>query len=353
MRIVSQLVPTGQPISTDIEGARKPGKNIWEIPSWGRPLALGVYPFFVTINQRLIPAGTAFCISKLGVSMTSLRNVREVVNCGPLHPTDFPETSNRSEKRIGMAVFHHQALSERRFSGKIIDFDGLEEVRPTDMCYIFPQFQDGSPYLPLPLSFATPRPGSRVVCVGFGNPAMPREGLSLHDAQCGRLNLLEIYGHKLTAVEAHVTRIFTQRFAPGFIGGPCYTIDAETEENMTGGPVFSEGGYVCGIISGRAPDSFDGPAGIVSSLHPVLSARVRFDRQLAGMRITSNLRLIDLIAQGSITTDGSEHQLRTAPAGSEFLLSPDIPAEDADHVYGEFSDIQKRRCTDRKPQDQE
>jgi hypothetical protein len=324
MRIVSQLVPGGQPISTDIEGARKPGRNIWEIPSWGHPLALGVYPFFVSTNQRLIPVGTAFCISKLGVCITALHNVREVVQRAWRVESGFQSNTSRThraEKRIGMAVFHHQAHSGRRFSGRILGSDGLEEVRPTDICYVFPQFQEEVPYLPLPLSFAVPSIDSRVVCVGFGSPAVQEEGFSLHDAQCGRLNLLDMYGHKLTAVEAHVTRIFTQRFAPGFIGGPCYTIDAETEENMTGGPVFSEGGYVCGIISGRATNFFGQPASTVSMLYPVISAKVRFEGQLGGMRINSNLRLIDLIAQGSVTTDGSEHQLRKTPRGGDLSLS--------------------------------
>jgi hypothetical protein len=351
MRILSQLVPGGQPISTDIEGARQPGRNIWEIPSWGRPLALGVYPFFVIRDRRLLPVGTAFCISKLGVSVTALHNIQESVHHsghdGSLRQRDVPPTS-KADRRMRIAVFHHQALTRGRPSGKILSFEGIEEVGPTDICYVFPQFPGGFPYLPLPVSFETPRIGSRVVCVGFGNPSVPGGSLSLDDAQSERLNLLDIYEHKLFGVEARVTRIFTHRFAPGFIGGPCCTIDAEIEHNMYGGPVLSAQGYVCGVVSARATDFLGEPSSIVSLLYPALAAKVRFDGKMGVVRISSNLRLVDLIAQGSVITDGSERIMITLQDGGEFSLSPAIPTGDTYGVYKDLSDLQKGRRADRE-----
>jgi len=245
-----------------------------------------------------------------------------------------------------MAVFHHRVLSRGRFSGKIWVFETIEEVQPADVCYIFPQFHGQFPYLPLPISFAAPRIGSRVVCVGFSDHSADG-GLSLDDVQSGRLNLLDIFEHKLRAVEARVTRIFRRRFTPGFIGGPCYSIDAELDHNMNGGPVFSESGYVCGILSGRATGFLGEPASIVSLLYPTLTVKVRFDGQMGAMRISSDLRLIDLIAQSSVTSDGSEHLL-TKPGGTgEFSLWPAFPEEDADGLYNDFSDLEKQRNADR------
>jgi hypothetical protein len=326
MRIVSHLVPSGQPISTDIEGARKPGENVWEIPSWGRPLALGVYPFFLSREQRLVPIGTAFCISKLGVSLTASHNLRETI---------------RHLRPDGMAVFHHRAPGRGRFFGKIWSFEGIQEVHPTDICYVFPQFQSEFPYLPLPISFTAPRIGSRVVCVGFGCLSVPDGSLSLDDVRNGRLNLLDIYEHELRAVEAPVTRIFRQCFEPGFIGGPCCTIDAEIEHNMNGGPVFSENGYVCGFISWKATRFFDEPTTIVSLLHPALSANVQFGGQFGKFRIRANPRLIDLIKQGSVITDDSE-RLLTASQSSESSFSAAIPGEDDSGVYKDFSDFLRK-----------
>jgi hypothetical protein len=354
MRIISQLVPSGKPVSTDIEATRQPGKNTWEIPAWGHPLALGVYPFFVTKNRRLIPVGTAFCISSLGVSITALHNTLEAARryC----ENDFMRqmdtlSAGYTMKDIGMALFHHQALPGGTLSGNISSLEFIEGAPPTDVGYVSPQFQSGFPYLPLPISFAVPRIGSRVVCVGFSDLPVPDGGLSLDDIQCGRINLLDAYQHRLLAVEGRVTRIFTQRFENGFIGGPCFTIDAEINHGMSGGPVFSENGYVCGINSAGATNFFGKPASIVSLFYPALVMNVRFGGQIGHVRITSNRRLIELIAQGAVITDGSENLVTIRSDSGESLLGPTIHGEDADCIYDDFQGFQEGRHATRESKD--
>jgi hypothetical protein len=75
---------------------------------------------------------------------------------------------------------------------------------------------------------------------------------------------------------------------------------------MIGGPVFSENGYVCGIISGNATNIFGKPASIVSLIYPALTMNIRFGGHIGSVKISSHLRLIDLIGQGTVITDGSE-----------------------------------------------
>jgi hypothetical protein len=345
LRIISQLVPNGQPVSTDIEAAREPGRNTWEIPTWGHPLALGVYPLFVTRDRRLIPIGTAFCISKLGVSVTALHNISESfrrhwhgeflcqMDSIPAHYT-FGD--------IGMAVFHHQVLPGAKLSGNIWSLESIDGVPPTDAGYIFPQFRGSFPYLPLPISFTVPRIGARVVCVGFSDLSAPDNGLSLDDIECGRINLLDAYEHRFLAVEGRVTRIFTRRFTNGFVGGPCYTIDAEINQAMCGGPVFSENGYVCGFISAGATNFFGEPTSIISLLYPSLVMNIRFGGQIGPVRINSNRRLIELIAQGAVTTDGSENLVTIRPESCELFLGSAIYGEDAG-CYDDLSDLREGR----------
>ena len=344
MRIISQLFPNGKPVSTDIEAARQPGSNIWEIPAWGHPLALGVYPFFLTRNRRLMPVGTAFCISNLGVSMTALRNILEAArhHWGNtfIEQMDGLFTS-QTMRDIGMAVFHHKALPGGKLSGHIWTVEFIQAASPTDAGYVFPQFQNGSLYLPLPISFAVPRIGSRVVCVGFSDLSGPDAGLSLDDIKCGRINLLDVYKHKLLAVEGRVNRIFTQRFADGFIDGPCFTIDAEIKHGMSGGPVFSENGCVCGFTSAAATHFFGKPASIVSLLYPALVMNIRWGGQIGSVRISSKRRLVELIAQGAVITDGSENLITIRQEGSDVLLGPAIHGEDADCIYDDLSSFQK------------
>jgi hypothetical protein len=344
MRIISQLFPNGKPVSTDIEAARQPGSSIWEIPAWGHPLALGVYPFFLTGNRQLMPAGTAFCISNFGVSMTGVRAItgaaRDHWGDGSIEQKDGLFTS-QTMKAIGMALFHHQALPGGKFSGHISTVEFIQAASPTDIGYVFPQFQNGFLYLPLPLSFAVPRIGSRVICVGFSDLSGPDAGLSLDDIKCGRINLLDVYKHKLTAVEGRVTRIFVKRFADGFIDGPCFTIDAEIGHGMSGGPVFSENGYVCGITSAAATHFFGKPASIISLLYPTLVMNISWGGQIGSLRISSKRRLTELIAQGTVSTDGSENLVTMQQEGNEFLIGPAIHGEDADYIFEDLPSFQK------------
>jgi hypothetical protein len=344
MRIISQLFPNGKPVSTDIEAARLPDSNMWEIPAWGHPLALGVYPFFLTGNRRLIPAGTAFCISNFGVSMTG---VCAIIGAARRHSGDAFIAqrdglfTSQTMSTLGMALFHHQSLPGSKFSGHISTVEFIQAASPTDAGYVFPQFQNGFLYLPLPLSFAIPRIGSRVVCVGFRDLSGPDAGLSLDDIKCGRINLLDVYKHKLTAIEGRVTRIFAKCFADGFVDGPCFTIDAEIGHGMSGGPVFSENGYVCGITSAAATDFFGKPASIISLLYPALVMNIRWGGQIGSLRISSKRRLTELIVQGAVITDGSENLVTMRQEGNEFLLGPGIHREDADNIYDDLLSFQK------------
>jgi hypothetical protein len=354
MRIISQLYPNGKPVSTDIEAARQPGSNIWEIPTWGHPLALGVYPFFLTKNDRFLPVGTAFCISNLGFSMTALRNLIDAAGHrfgnNVIDLMDRPFTIQTMQD-IGMAVFHHQALPGGKLSGHIWPVEFFQAAPPTDAGHLFPQFQSGFLYLPLPVSFAVPRIGSRVVCVGFSDLSGPDTVISLDDIKCGRINLLDVYKHKLLAVEGRVTRIFTQRFADGFIDGPCFTIDAEIKNGMSGGPVFSENGYVCGIASAAGTHFFGKPESIVSLLFPTLVMNIRWGGQIGSMRISSKRRLLDLIAQGAIITDGSESLVTIRKEGNCFFLGPAIHGEDTHNIYDDFSSFQKGCYATRESKD--
>lgn len=346
LRIISQLVPKGQPVSTDIEAVRDKVGSVWEIPTWGHPLALGVYPLFGIRGRSLMPVGTAFCISKLGVSVTALYNIREsfrrrLHDDSLLRMDEMPARYTFKDTGVGMAVFHHQVLPGDRLTGNIWNIESVDGAWPTDAGYIMPQFQGRVPYLPLPVSFTPPKIGARVVCVGFEDLSVPDNGISLDDIKCGRINLLEVYEHKLLAVEGHVSRIFTKRFTKEFIGGPCFAIDAEINQGMYGGPVFAENGYVCGLISSVATGFLGEPSSLVSLLYPSLAMNIRFGGKIGPVRINSNRRLMDLIAQGSVTTDGSENIVTMHPEGEGFFPVPAINGE-AGCMFDDLSDFRKK-----------
>lgn len=345
MRIISHLVPDGQPISTDIEGNRRPGQTMWKVPTWGRPLALGVYPLFIRKHRSLVPAGTGFCISKAGFGITSLLQIREAVRrCEPggiQRGIEALFADDETEEK-GIAVLHHRVISGNRFSGYLADLTLAASAGTADVCYVFPQFRQGYPYLPLPLTFAVPRQGSRVVCAGYSTP--PEDvSFPLDDIESGRINLLDVFEHNLLAVEGRVAHVFTRRFAPGSVGGPCFTIDAGIREGMGGGPVFSENGYVCGFLSADASRFFNKPAGIVSLLRPALGMNIRLGGRVGKVRLSADRRLIDLIQQGVVTTDGSEQSVSMSRVNSGVLPDIGFAGEDADRVHADFAGFQESR----------
>ncbi len=242
-----------------------------------------------------------------------------------------------------MAIFHHRVLPAGEMSADIVVFEFIDSVPPVDVGCVFPQFKTKFPYLPLPLSFNLPRIGSRVICAGFSDLPIPDGGFSLDDILCGRVNLLDLYEHRFLAVEGRVNRIFTKRFADGFIEGPCYTVDAEIKHGMCGGPVFSENGYVCGVTSAGVTDFFGEPTSVISLLYPALVMNVRFGGRVGHVRINSNRRLIELIAQGGIITDGSEKFAAKSQEGGDALAGFAFHREDAHCIYDDLSAFRKGR----------
>jgi len=324
MRIISQIVPNGIPVATDIEATRQPGSAAWELASWGRPLALGVYPFFIRKNRSLIPVGTAFCISKLGISLTSMNGIdasfRRHLNRAFPGPTEKLHDLDPG-RNAGMAVLHHRVVREKTFIGNIVSVDFIASSPATDVCCLFPQFQAGSPYLPLPLSFAAPAMGSRVVCVGFRDLSVQKSALYSDDTASGCVKLLEAYKNNFLAVEGRVTRIHIHGIPDKSIPYPCLTIHAAMDPGMIGGPVFAESGHVCGLISAITTHPPENPLGLLSPLYPALNMNIRFGGHIGAIRVRSSLRLTDLIDQGTVITDGTERTLSGDSYSGDTILN--------------------------------
>lgn len=140
--------------------------------------------------------------------------------------------------------------------------------------------------------------------------------------------------------------LFPARFSRSYCDGPCFAIDAEVSPGMSGGPVFDEGGRVCGMVFASASSFFSPPAkvALVSALFPALMTNVEA-RMSLGPQFQMNFRLplLEWLYRAGVT-DGSEEGL-----GYEFLpdgscrIDPAVHADDWAHVFEDFGAYQEGR----------
>ena len=114
--------------------------------------------------------------------------------------------------------------------------------------------------------------------------------------------------HELIVVEGSIEIIYAQRHR--LVRGASFAIGAETSAGQSGGPVFNDDGYVCGVHSGVVLEEA-GQVGIASMIYPTLASTLRYDLRLGGdVSLAFGSPVIQLIKAGVIKTDGSEARLR-------------------------------------------
>ena len=100
-------------------------------------------------------------------------------------------------------------------------------------------------------------------------------------------------------------------------------------------------GVVCGVNS-AVTDAFGSPRSIASMLYPMLFHQIRFGVDIGPVRLNTTQRLIDLIFQGTIPTDGSEERVaaRFDEIAGTLSVSPRVTFADANFVHDDFPSFQ-------------
>ena len=158
------------PLTVDLYEGRHDGASTWDLPPWGHPLGAGVYPLLIHLPDRLIPIGTAFCISRLGIVVTASHNAREALKLHPrgerlLQREELP--SHLHLGKVSLSLLHNWLTEQNRLQLSVWPLEGAYGAQPTDLLFAFANHQEKLPRLPLSLSFALPRIGSKVLCVGY------------------------------------------------------------------------------------------------------------------------------------------------------------------------------------------
>ncbi|WP_338693198.1 hypothetical protein V5279_43340 [Bradyrhizobium sp. 26S5] len=220
--------------------------------------------------------------------------------------------------------------------------ENVQGAPPTDVVIGYPQFQTEAPSMVNRLSFDLPIIGEKVWSVGYCEFKYPEHGIPLAAVRSGAFDWEHDYSHKLVVVEGFVQRIFTQRFANGFVEGPCFTIDAEIAHAQSGGPVLTSDGVIRGINSAGATTFLNQPGSIISLFYPLLFMQLRFGAQMGIVRLNATRPLIDLIGQGTIPTDGSETRVAVGHDATtgRFYVNPRVEKSVATYVHDDFAGYQ-------------
>lgn len=319
-----------------------PSTRSWDLPPWGHDASMMVMPLFVSVDERMIPIGSAYSVGGgLGFVMSASHNIMDAMSREPLF--DRVRTAGHlsgaiSLSSVGLSVLHQRPKGAGRVDLSFLPLKSIEGAPPTDIVIGFSEVPEGTPSLSIPLSFAIPDRGETVWSLGYCDFKYPDGGIPIDAVRNGTFDWQNDYSHSFRVVEATVEAAFTGRFAAGFVDGPCFVFDETIAHGMSGGPVLSETGLLVGLNSAGAETFFERPMSIASMLYPLILTNVRFGRTFGPLTMNAIRPLIELIGQGIIRTDGSEERI-----GISDLDDPDARAihamapVDADAIFEDFA----------------
>ena len=331
------------------------GERQWELPPWHTHWGRLVYPLFVSVERRLFPLGTAFGFSMLSHVLTARHNVEEGLKSHHPNANQFARKGLEGARNKGDLQHTHFVVLSQGPNPKrgdvSLDLRSLSSIHatpPTDLLIGNMLNSEASALVPSihpVISFAPPRIGETVFCIGYPEMEVPEGGLCVDGLRDGRLNPYEAYKHRLLVVEGRVNNIFTQRFANGFLAGPCFTIDNEVPAGLSGGPILRTDGVICGVVSAAASMFFDSPTAIGSLFYPLFLLRLSFGMTMAGgrFRFTATERPVaELVATQAIRTDGAEEeQLHFTPEASGVRVGAAFHKDDSAFIFEDFPAYQR------------
>lgn len=328
-----------------------PDQREWDLPAWGHDASLMVMPLFMTVEDRLIPIGSAFALGGgIGLVMSALHNIMHAIAQEPrFDQRRIAGTLSGSITldTIGLSVLHQVPHGPTEHALSLLPLTTIEGAPPTDLVIGSVRMPERTPTLSLPLSFAIPARGDTVWSLGYHDFRYPAAGIPVEAAASGRFDWQRDYGHRFTVVEARIEAAFTGRFSSAFLDAPCFAFDESIAHGMSGGPVISEAGYLIGLNSAGAEGYFNRPMSIGSMLYPMLLHQIRFSGTMGPLTINGSRPLLALLQQGTLSSDGSEQLI-----GFSELDHAERPAIHAvaplahDAIFDDFAGYQAgRRAT--------
>jgi hypothetical protein len=348
----------GETVNLSLSEAVQVGERLFELPPWHTYWGRFVYPLLVANQQRrLFPLGTAFAFSDLNHVLTARHSFEEALRKHHPRGEQFVRKGLEAARSGETLEYMNLAILSQGPNPKLGDvtldlrpFSSIHAAPPTDLIIGNILHDESSALIPTihpMITFAPPRIGETVRCVGYSDMKVPEEGLSIDDLREHRVNPYEVYSHRLFVAVGRVTNIFIERLTKGFVEGPCFTIDVEVPHGLSGGPILRSDGAVCGAVYSGASLLFDSPTSVGALLYPIFHLRLSFGVSMANGRfqMTATERPVaELVATQAIRTDGAEEeQLHFAHEDSGIRVGASFHKEDAPFIFEDFRAFQDSR----------
>ena len=327
-----------------------PDQQEWELPGWGHPISQGVMPLFIGVHGRLFPIGTAFTTGKIHFMVTATHNIEQIMAHDPRFAHRIGrgrlEGSHNLSDGHALYVLHHRADGDMVHL-TLWPLRKIDGASPTDVVFAYPQHAGEIQTLVSPLSFDMPAIGETVLSVGYSEFIYPEDGIDMAAVQAGTFDWHNAYRHRLFVTEGMVRRIFTKQFASGYVAGPCFAFSPAIRHGMSGGPVYNAAGNVCGVNSAGASTYFNESMSLGSLLYPMLTRPLRFGAELGPLTLNATRSMLDLIAHGTLKTDGSEQNVaftRDEVTGN-LMAHPRSLIADREYVHDDFAAYQEGKSS--------
>ncbi|ETD87037.1 hypothetical protein U716_01520 [Rhodobacter capsulatus B6] len=319
----------------------------WELPAWGHPISQGVMPLLIGVRGRLFPVGTIFATGKkVQFLITATHNIDQIVKEDPRFANVIGqgrlEGSHDLSDGYALYALHHRVDGEKVYL-TLWPLEKIDGASPTDVVFAHPQFSTGIQTLVTPISFDIPAVREVVLSIGYSEFNYPDQGIDLETVKSGGFDWLGAYSHKLFVTEGTVERIFTQKFASGYVAGPCFAFSPEIRHGMSGGPIYNANGNICGVNSAGASMYFGEPMSLGSVFYPMLTRPLRFGAKFGPVTINASHTMLDLIAHGTLTTDGSEQHVAftSNEPGGNIVAHPRSHFDNSGFVHDDFEAFQQ------------
>ncbi len=276
---------------TSIPGGNPPKYVVTDFSS---PICSWSLPLVARKDGVWYPSGTAIIIGKW-FAMTA----KHVID-------DFIDRFGTTE--TGPNRFHHHfalqaaQIVENGTSADLWDIDKIWRSTQTDIAFLRLKPRNERslefPWKKLSLDLRPLKVGDSIVAFGF-----PKPRIEIDDT--GEISTVTWTVDPRTSTGC-VTKIYPEKRDSALLKFPCYQANALFDPSMSGGPVFTKSGHLCGLVC----TGFDFPidenihVSFFCALWPSMATEIDFDR--VGYRKGLRYPVLDLAKDGLIDATGWE-----------------------------------------------
>ncbi len=277
------------------------------LEEFGHEIQQVVLPIIAGHKGQFVPVGTGFVIAPQGLMMTATHVLQEA------HSRCGGEEGGIDISSSGMELYALYVTNERHGPKNEQFVGGLWPIRKAwfgpeldiAFCWLETALRDGEP-MSFPVARLSPGlPSVGEPILGFGYHKM-ESATDRWDA--GRKNIS--YRQNTAFTEGHVLEVFATARDAAMLKFPVFRTEARFDPGMSGGPIFNQKGYICGVICSSLPPFCDDEQHVSygSLIWPSMGSSV--DVIVDEGNEPERLQIHTLVERGNIKVDGSFRDIR-------------------------------------------